>query len=355
MEKITVIMPEYDGTEKTGRFDEVTDFALEGYDTELIKDSDGLVSCDLRGKKVIFAASLGNSGINTELCRMLRTIRSHRNMFDGAAAGVILDGSSELFTKSVARDIVFSANRSGCAFPGRPMVEGTGSLINFNVQAKVKGTDNESAYREAAAELVKRTAEYRPPKITGRRPRLLVLHAGSERTSNTLRLWHMASEYLDCDIREVSLRNGEVWDCRGCSYETCLHFGEKQKCFYGGVVTDEVFPAIKECDGLVMVCPNYNDAVSANLSAFVNRLTAIFRVRPFFDKRVFAVIVSGYSGSDIVAQQLISGLNMNKSFILPPRFALMETANDPGEVMNVDGVEKDAREFAGRIMEEFSS
>ena len=104
-----------------------------------------------------------------------------------------------------------------------------------------------------------------------------------------------------------------------------------------------------------MVCPNYNDAISANLSAFVNRLTAIFRVRPFYDKRVFAVIVSGYSGSDIVAQQLISGLNMNKSFILPSRFALMETANNPGTVMDIKGIKDNAAEFADTIMKEFQS
>ena len=48
---------------------------------------------------------------------------------------------------------------------------------------------------------------------------------------------------------------------------------------------------------------------------------------------VFALVVSGYSGCDTVARQVISALNMNKSFYLPPRFALMATANDPGEAM----------------------
>ncbi len=40
----------------------------------------------------------------------------------------------------------------------------------------------------------------------------------------------------------------------------------------------------------------------------------------------FGIIVSGYSGGDLVAEQLISALNMNKTFILPSRFALLETA-----------------------------
>ena len=158
---------------------------------------------------------------------------------------------------------------------------------------------------------------------------------------------------LDADCREISLRDGEVYDCRGCSYETCLHLGEEGRCFYGGVVTREVYPALLESDGLVMVCPNYNDAVSANLSAFINRLTALFRVNDFYDKRVFGVIVSGYSGSDIVAQQLISSLNMNKTFMLPPRFALMKTANAPLSIGSVPGIREDVYEYAKQIMSEF--
>ena len=49
-------------------------------------------------------------------------------------------------------------------------------------------------------------------------------------------------------------------------------------------------------------------------------------------------MVSGYSGGDILARQLIAGLNMNKSFYLPSRFALLETANDPGEAVALPGV-----------------
>ncbi len=37
---------------------------------------------------------------------------------------------------------------------------------------------------------------------------------------------------------EISLRNGTVVDCSGCPYETCLHFGEKGDCLYGGVMVE---------------------------------------------------------------------------------------------------------------------
>ena len=55
---------------------------------------------------------------------------------------------------------------------------------------------------------------------------------------------------------------------------------------------------MRSCDTLVMSAPNYNDALSANLTACVNRLTALFRQTRFYDKRLFGLVVSGYSGGD---------------------------------------------------------
>ena len=127
------------------------------------------------------------------------------------------------------------------------------------------------------------------------------------------------------------------------------HFGEEGSCFYGGPIAEEVYPAILDCDGLVMICPNYNDALSANLTAFINRMTALFTTHRFYDKALFGVIVSGYSGGDIVAEQLISGLNMNKTFALPGKFAILETANSPGEILQIPGIEEKAAAFADQI------
>ena len=93
-----------------------------------------------------------------------------------------------------------------------------------------------------------------------------------------------------CDITEICLRNGTLEDCAGCPYTTCLHFGEQGGCFYGGVMVQEVYPAIREADALVLLCPNYNDALSANLTAAINRLTALYRTTSFADKAVFAIV-----------------------------------------------------------------
>lgn len=351
MKPLTVIRPLCQDRAKTLRLRDVLEYSLEGKDYELLETIEEIGAADLTNKRILFAIELGESGINLEYCSLLKMIRLNRNMFDGSIAGIIVDGNSELFTKSVSRHVVFSANRAGCAFLGRPLVEGTASLKNFNIIASNLGTDNYTAYRQSVRELVDRLLSYEKKIIT--RPHILALHAGHSRKSNTLQLWDMIRLGLDADVRDISLHEGEIFDCRGCAYETCLHFGEEARCYYGGVITKEVYPAILDCDCLVMICPNYNDAISANLAAFINRLTALFRTHRFYDKRLYAVIVSGYSGSDIVAEQLISSLNMNKSFLLPPRFAMMRTTNDPGAIMQLDHIREDAAAFSGQIMDEF--
>ena len=38
---------------------------------------------------------------------------------------MIIDAESEFYTKATARELAVAANRAGCAFVGRPLVEGT--------------------------------------------------------------------------------------------------------------------------------------------------------------------------------------------------------------------------------------
>ena len=337
---------------------------------------------------VLFVIALGKDGVNLEYMRLLRLVREERSLLEGCAGGVITDGESDLYTKAVSRELVFTANLAGCAFVGRPLVEGTRTLSNFSVVAQILSTDEETAYRRSAAELVREiftfsrrgaaagshflgrggsvaagtpqseetdvnaAAAGEDGRITPPRRKLLVLHASIRKTSNTLAIWNRAEEYLrdsSLEIRTISLQNGTLYDCAGCPYSTCLHYGEQGSCFYGGIMAEEVYPAVREADALVMLCANYNDALAANLTAFINRLTALFRQVRFYDKALFAVVVSGYSGSDIVAEQLIAALNMNKTFYLPPRFALLETANNAGQALTLPGIDDRIRAFAENI------
>ena len=300
------------------------------------------------GDRVLFAAALDDDGMSEGVFSLLRQLRRDPDLLCGRTAGLVITGQGELYTKSTARTLALTANMAGCALLGRPLVEATGSLRNFQTQAQIFGTDADTAFTMALQDLVDRlTAWTGPPPLR----RLAVVHASVRKTSNTLALWELVKRHLPgVEIQEYCLLNGAVADCAGCAYTTCLHFGQQGGCFYGGVMVDEVFPAIRRCDGLLMLCANYNDALAANLTACVNRLTSLFRQTRFYDKRLYGLVVSGYSGGDLVAQQLISALNMNKSFYLPPHFALMETANDAGSLLQQAGVEERAAAFARRML-----
>lgn len=345
---LTVIYPRLESQEDNRRLDQILASALTdkgAYTLHHAEDMDNLA-----GKRLLFAIPVGHLGINPEYQRMLLHIRSHPDLFTGCTAGLIVDGGGELYTKSTAAELTLAANLSGCSFVGRPLVEGTGSLNNFKVQSDLLHTDLDGAYRAAVQDLLQRLLTFSPVKKE--RPELLVLHASTRHVSNSMDLWEYVKQRAlpYCNITEIGLRNGTLSDCSGCPYTMCLHFGEKGGCFYGGVMQEAVYPAVRRADAILMVCPNYNDALSANLTAFINRLTALFRQTRFYDKALFAIVVSGYSGGDIVARQLVSALNMNKSFFLPGNFALMETANDPGSALSLPGIETRLDAFADNIL-----
>ena len=176
---------------------------------------------NLENRRLLFAVALDPSGCSLAYYGMLQALRGCDILLRGSVAGVIVTGVGEFYTKDVARDMVFAANQAGCAFLGRPLVEATGSLANFRIQAKNLGTDLAGAYEAAVADTAQR-----------------------------------------------------------------------------------------------------------------------------LEHEVFALVVSGYSGCDTVARQVISAMNMNKSFYLPPRFALMATANDPGEAMAAPDINQRLDQFA---------
>lgn len=347
---LTVIKPFSHEFKRESRMDQVLSNVLKNRDVEYILTAEEMEKRDLRGKKLLFAVCLSEAGVNLEYYRMLEYFRRAPDCLAGAVGAVIVDGSGELYTKALARRLVFSANRAGCAFPGKPLVEATGSLRNFDVMSKLLGTDVLGAYEKQVENLVNKLSAFAGTEKKERK-KILVIHASSRKTSNSLLLWEKvkAGFTREHDIEEISLRDGSVQDCRGCKYETCLHFGELGRCFYGGVMTEKVYPAIIDCDALVMICPNYNDAVSANITAFINRLTSVFRVHDFSKKEVYALVVSGYSGGDIVAEQVIGAMNFNKNFVLPGNFAIVETANDPKSILTVDDLDEKTRLLAHRI------
>lgn len=343
MEKLIVFIP----GEISQRLEKMLEFSLNGYEYDAFKTSDEMK--DLRNKKILFAIELGESGLNIEHFKMLEKIRmSGSDFMKNSAGSVIVNSSNELFSRDIARKTILYANIAGCMFPGRPLSEATGSLKNLYTQKKLSSLSLEEICLQDCRNVVDRLMEFKTVKKEN--PRLLALHASNYNTSNTLSLWKMVKSNLqEFNINEIHIENGSVRDCKGCSYKACKHYSQSNNCFYGGLMVEEIYPAIINCDVLVMLCPNYNDSISANMSATINRLTALFRKVKFYDKYVYGVIVSGFSGSDIIAEQLISALNINKTFMLPPKFAMMETANDFGEIEKIENIKDKAKEFADNI------
>lgn len=330
------------------RLEKMMEYSTIGYDFIIISNCNEIK--DLKFKKILFVVELGDTGINIELYKMLEKIKLSGNDFmENSCGSVLIHSNNELYSRDIARKIILCCNMAGCMFPGRPVSEATGSLKNFSTQQKVlPNLTLEEICLEDSKNVVDRLMNFTHNKISN--PKILTLHSSNYKTSNTLSLWNMVKGNLwEYNINEIHIENGSVRDCKGCSYKACKHYSQSQNCFYGGIMVEEVYPAIIDSDILIMLCPNYNDSISANLSATINRLTALFRKYKFYDKYVYSIIVSGFSGSDIIAQQLISSLNINKTFMLPPKFALMETANDFGEIEKVGGIEEKAREFAENI------
>lgn len=308
-----------------------------------------LESGELTGSRLLFALTTGRYGVNENAMAMIGMLRAHENGLEGAAGGLIVDGDSEWYTKSLARETALAANMAGCWMVGRPLAEGTKSLYNYRVLSQQAGCSLSEAYRRAAGEVAERVLKFRYPAIS--RPKILVIHSCEMRTSNTYAAYRQILDGLsgEIEVQEISLRNRMIFDCAGCSYEDCMHYSRDDLCFYGGTITREVYPALSEADALMLLCPNYNDALDANLTAMINRLTSLFRKKPFYDKCLYAVVVSGYSGSDIICSQLIDALNMNKSFVLPGHFCYTKTALAPGSIFEHPDFCESAKAFARQI------
>lgn len=300
--------------------------------------------------RLLFVIQLDAIGENEEANAFLREQKAGNTMLEGACAALVVLSDSELYTKTYAKKFIFLTNQMGCEWIGHPVFEVIEGYKNFNVWARTLQLSPEAAAKHRFEETVERLETYKPLQKDAYK--FLVLHAGHKTLSNTLALWSHVEEKLvsaPISIQTLHVEEGRITDCYGCSFETCLYYSMEKSCFYGGFVVEELYPQIEAADFVVWICPNYNDAISAKLMAVVNRLTALYRQIRFYDKYVLAVVVSGNSGCDTVAEQLIGALAVNKGFRLPPRFALMALASAPGEIENWPSLEAETDKYVRSI------
>lgn len=322
----------------------ISQFTYEDY--KIIQDE----LIDLNNKKILLALDIDETLSDINMLKfMKKMMKRNKNGFLGSYCGIICASTSELGTKDTCQDIIFLANSMGATFIGHPMVEATKGLINFSTWQKVLKVSLYNILIDRCKILNERLRNFQSGKYE--ELNITVLYSTPNKVSNSLDLWRMVKSNFDniINIKEILIENGSVQDCKGCGYKVCTHYGKDNKCFYGGPMISDVLPSIEKSNVIVWICPNYNDAIAANLTAVMNRLTVLYNKKPFYDKVTFGIIVSGNSGGDSVAKQLIGALNLNKGFMLPPKAFLLATANDPKSIFNYKNVNKLAKEFSEEI------
>lgn len=307
---------------------------------------------DFKNKKILFCLELNSVGIDISMLSFLSSLNTKsQNTFENSIGAVLIHSNSELGTKRSAQDVIFIANNLGCTFIGQPLIEATVNLKNFLTWHKALGLPLKDISINLSYKLGKRLADYENKLDSLHNKKITVLYSSPHKVSNTLDFWHLTRKHLkNVDIQELQIENGNIVDCKGCHYKLCLHYGKQNSCFYGGFITESVLPSIQCSNIIIWLCPNYNDSIGANLTAVINRLTVLYHKIGFYDKLMFGIVVSGNSGSDSVAKQLIGALNINKGFKLPSHAIVTETANDPKAIFKIPDIEIKAENFAKNIL-----
>lgn len=307
-------------------------------------------------ERVLLLCSLNEVGRDFEMDQLIRVLKQEMPRKDRRESfylGFAIRSGSEFYTKSYGRWLALSFSLLGANVIGKPLVEFLPNFINYRTwQKTLTGSLSDIAKQQLVA-LCQRLMSAEHIRLF--RPKCLVLHASKENVSNTLALWREVSKVIgqeapDMAIKEIYLARGSITDCIGCDYDTCVTAARRLDCVVGGQYVEEVMPALDWADLIVWLCPNYNDSLSADLMAVINRMSGYYRTRQLNSKRIYSIIVSGNSGSDAVAQQLIGALTLNKGFGLPPYFCMSEIASEPNSILKNEGITERIQAFSRRLI-----
>ena len=326
--------------------------AIGDYDVNMIDSSSSIY--DFQNKKILFCLELNEFGFDLEILSYISFLsKFKKNIFNGSTGAILVHSRTELYTKRAAQDMIFICNSLGCSFIGNPLVEATKNLKNFLTWQKTMHYSLDHICLQMCEKLITRLMQITPMILS--KSKLTVIFSTPHLNSNTLELWTMVKENLKgYEFDEIQIENGKIHDCNGCSFKTCLHYSKQNTCFYEEPIVKSVHLSIEKANIIIWLCPNYNDALSANITAMINRLTVLCHKIDFHNKSIFSIIVSGNSGSDSIAKQLIGALNINKGFSLPANAFLLETANDPLSICKVEGIKTTAKCFAQNILQQIN-
>ena len=101
MEELTLICP---GGREDDRCRRVLRQALEGQEVRVTGGLDG----PLHSRRLLFAVSLDESGVNHACYDLLACLRTYPGCLSGSTAGILVDGVGDLYTKATARDLALA-------------------------------------------------------------------------------------------------------------------------------------------------------------------------------------------------------------------------------------------------------
>ena len=151
------------------RLQALLELALTGLPYEPVEIGAGPLP-DLSHRRVLFAISRGKYGLDEGICKLLLHLRKNPAAMEGSYGAMVIDGEGELYTKQLARTLALSANGAGCFFPGRSLVDGTGSLSTLRIQAQRAGITPQEAYPLAIRLLADRLLAFSPPRCPSQHP-----------------------------------------------------------------------------------------------------------------------------------------------------------------------------------------
>lgn len=307
-------------------------------------------------ERVLLLCSLNEIGRDFDMDQLVRVLKLEMPRQDRRASfylGFAISSDTEFYTKSYARWLALSFSLLGANVIGKPLVEFLPGYVNYKTWKKTLDLSLSEIAQRQVLSLCQRLIEAEHLRLY--KPKCLVIHACKEGTSNTLLLWREIAKQVKLEspqmaIKEIYMERGSITDCIGCDYETCVSAAKSLDCIVGGQYVDEIMPALDWADIIVWLCPNYNDSISADLMAVINRMSGYYRTRQLSSKRYYGIIVSGNSGSDTVAQQLIGALTLNKGFGLPPYFCMTEIASEPCSILRNEGINQRIQAFSRRLV-----
>lgn len=299
--------------------------------------------------RVVLVSKINALGIDGDMFSFLEKVLEKQS-FENATVGAFVESDTELHTRDAGVQYLYIANKAGANLPGKALVEAIIGEENFVPLSGPLGLEPTKILDGQLKNLHNRMeAEIKRAE----KPILSVWTIGRPGISATRELWERIEPHLQgIEIDLLSFGDENIRDCRGCAYAICKEKGQQTSCIYEDYVVEKIYPSIEKSDSILLLTPNYNDMMPANFVSAINRLTALFRKRKFYDKKIFAAIVAGHTGQERLSQQIIGALNINKTFYVPKRFSLEVRAHNADAVRENAEIGKKARAFGKHVRSE---